>query len=72
VSADDLAGGVAPAVWELITGPLGAAHHGAGNPLRPPYDGQHVARRSTYRVDDQRRVVTILAIKPRADAYRAR
>jgi mRNA interferase RelE/StbE len=64
---------VATATWQLINGPLRADPYRVGKPLRPPLDGQYVARRSTYRVfyrvDDRRRLVTVLGIKARADAY---
>ena len=44
--------------------------------LRPPLDDRHSARRGTYRViyriDDTRRLVTVVGVFPRADAYRTR
>ncbi len=42
--------------------------------LRPPLEDRHSARRGTYRVlyriDDTRRLVTVLAVVARADTYR--
>lgn len=65
---------VAAAVVELIYGPLAADPYRLSKPLREPFDGQRVARRSTYRVrlriDEATRTVHILDIRGRADAYR--
>jgi mRNA-degrading endonuclease RelE of RelBE toxin-antitoxin system len=45
-----------------------------GKRLMPPLDDRHSARRGTYRVlyriDDNARIVTVLAVAPRPDAYR--
>jgi mRNA interferase RelE/StbE len=66
---------VAAAAWELIDGPLRDNPQRLGEPLHAPFAGHWVARRSSYRVryrmDEGRRVVTILDIRGRADAYRA-
>jgi mRNA interferase RelE/StbE len=71
---DELAVKVATAAWELIDGALRDNPRLVGKPLRAPFDGQWVARRSTYRVryriDEDRHVVTVLDIRARADAYR--
>lgn len=71
---DELPVGVAAAAWELIDGPLGDNPHRLGKPLRAPFAGHWVARRSSYRVlyqiDEDRKVVIILDIRARADAYR--
>ena len=71
---DELPVKVATAAWELIDGTLRDNPRRLGTPLRPPFAGQWVARRSTYRVryriDEVRRVITILDIRARADAYR--
>jgi mRNA interferase RelE/StbE len=71
---DELPVAVAAAAWELIDGPLRDDPHRIGKPLRAPFAGHWVARRSTYRVryriDDARRVVTVLDVRGRADAYR--
>lgn len=65
---------VAAAAWELIDGALRDNPHRLGKPLRAPYAGHWVARRSSYRVryliDEERHVVTVLDIRGRADAYR--
>lgn len=46
-----------------------------GKPLRLPFSGQYSARRGAYRVryrvDDSKRVVTIVDIAYRADAYQS-
>jgi len=66
---------LAAAAWELIDGPLRDNPQRLGEPLHAPFAGHWVARRSSYRVryrmDEGRRVVTILDIRGRADAYRA-
>lgn len=66
---------VAAAAWELIDGPLRDNPHRLGKPLRAPFAGHWVARRSTYRVryriDDVRKMVIVLDVRGRADAYRA-
>ncbi|WP_244302277.1 type II toxin-antitoxin system RelE family toxin [Microbispora triticiradicis] len=45
-----------------------------GKPLQEPYEGLLVARRGTYRVvyriDEDKRTVTVQAIRNRRDAYR--
>jgi mRNA interferase RelE/StbE len=65
---------VAFAAYEFIIGPLLENPHRVGKRLRPPLDDRHSARRGTYRVlyriDDTRRLVTVLAVVARADAYR--
>lgn len=72
--SDELSVKVATAAWELIDGALRDNPQRLGKPLRAPYAGHWVARRSSYRVryriDDERRVVVILDIRGRADAYR--
>lgn len=72
---DELPVTVAAAAWELIDGPLRDNPHRLGKPLRPPFAGHWVARRSSYRVryriDEGRQVVIVLDIRGRADAYRA-
>lgn len=65
---------VAAAAWELIDGPLRDNPQRLGKPLRAPFAGQWVARRSSYRIryriDDSRGVVIVLDVRGRADAYR--
>ena len=72
---DELPVAVAAAAWELIDGPLRVNPHRLGKPLRAPFAGHWVARRSSYRVryriDEDRQVVIVLDIRGRADAYRA-
>lgn len=67
---------VAFAAYEFIIGPLLQDPHRVGKRLRPPLDDRHSARRGTYRViyriDDARRLVTVVGLVPRADAYRSR
>jgi mRNA interferase RelE/StbE len=64
---------VAAAALELILGPLKDNPRRPGKALRPPLDGLWSARRATYRVlyriDDERRVVTIETIKHRRNVY---
>lgn len=72
---DELPVAVAAAAWELINGPLCDNPHRLGKPLRAPFAGHWVARRSSYRVryriDEQRHLVIVLDVRGRADAYRA-
>lgn len=72
--AEELPVNVAAAAWELINGALRDNPQRLGKPLRAPYAGHWVARRSSYRIryriDDDRGVITVLDIRPRADAYR--
>ncbi len=62
------------AAWELITGPLASAPNGVGAPLRAPFDGMWRARRGEYRIryriDTTSRLVVILDMDHRRDAYR--
>ena len=72
--AEELPATVAAAAWELVTGPLCAEPRRISKQLRPPFAGERVARRSSYRVryriDDGRQVVVIMDIRCRADVYR--
>lgn len=65
---------VAFAAYEFIVGPLLENPHRVGKQLRPPLSDRHSARRGTYRViyriDDERRRVTVVAVVHRSDAYR--
>lgn len=65
---------VATAVVELVYGSLADNPHRVGRPLRFELEGLHTARRGDYRVvyriDDDRRVVSVLAIGHRGDVYR--
>ena len=66
---------VAAAAFEFITGPLLENPHRVGKRHRPPLADRHSARRGTYRIlyriDDQARTVTVLAIGHRGDIYHA-
>ena len=65
---------VATAVAEFLYGSLAASPHRVGEPLKLGLEGLHSARRGDYRViyriDDQRRLVTVIAIEHRSDIYR--
>ncbi len=65
---------VAFAAHEFIIGPMLENPQRVGKRLLPPLDDRHSARRGTYRViyriDDERRRVTVVAVVHRADAYR--
>jgi mRNA-degrading endonuclease RelE of RelBE toxin-antitoxin system len=62
------------AAHEFITGALLDNPHRVGKRLHPPLDDRHSARRGTYRViyriDDAQRVVTVVDVAHRGDAYR--
>ena len=66
----------ATAVVEFLYGSLAASPHGVGQPLKLSLEGLHSARRGDYRViyriDDQQRLVTVIAIEHRFDVYRPR
>jgi mRNA interferase RelE/StbE len=65
---------VAAAAYEFITGPLLTDPYRIGKRLLPPMDDRFSARRGTYRViyriDDKARVVTVVDVAHRRDAYR--
>jgi mRNA interferase RelE/StbE len=65
---------VAAAAYEFVTGPLLRQPHRVGKRLLPPLDDRFSARRGTYkiiyRVDDKTRVVTVVDIAHRRNAYR--
>jgi mRNA interferase RelE/StbE len=67
---------VATAVIEFLYGSLAASPYRVGKPLKLGLEGLHSARRGDYRViyriDDDRRRVTIVAIQHRSDIYRPR
>jgi mRNA interferase RelE/StbE len=71
---DELPVTVAAAAWELIDGPLRDNPHRLEKPLRAPFAGHWVARRSSYRVryriDQDRHIIIVLDVRGRADAYR--
>ncbi|MDO8306932.1 MAG: type II toxin-antitoxin system RelE/ParE family toxin [Actinomycetota bacterium] len=72
--AEGLPSSIAFAAYEFISGPLLDRPHRVGKRLMPPMADRHSARRGTYRViyriDDVKLTVTVLAVSPRADAYR--
>ena len=67
---------VAAAVVEFLYGSLAVGPHRAGKPLKLGLEGLHSARRGDYRViyriNDEQRQVTIMAIEHRSDIYRPR
>ena len=67
---------VATAVIEFLYGSLAENPHRVGKPLKLGLEGMHSARRGDYRViyriDDDQRLVTVLAIEHRSDIYRPR
>ena len=68
---------VAAAAVEFITGPLLATPYRVGKPLRDELTGFYSARLGTKwrvlcRIDESKRVVVILDIQHRSDAYRRR
>ncbi len=72
--AEQLPEAIAFAAYEFICGPLLRNPYRVGKPMMPPLDDRHSARRGTYRVlyriDDEKRRVTVLAIGHRSDIYR--
>ncbi len=72
--SETLPASVAFAVFEFIDGTLATDPHRVGSPLRAPFDGYHRARRGPYRIrhriDDEARVVAVVDISHRRDAYR--
>ena len=72
--SDTLPEAVAAAAYGFITGSLLADPHRIGKRLLPPMDDRFSARRGTYRViyriDDKDRLVTVVDVPPRRDAYR--
>ena len=67
---------VATAVVEFLYGSLAASPHRVGKPLKLSLEGLYSARRGDYRViyrvDDEQRLVTVIAIEHRSDIYRPR
>ncbi|MGH3281854.1 MAG: type II toxin-antitoxin system RelE family toxin, partial [Trebonia sp.] len=66
---------VATAAYEFMTGPLLRAPDRVGKRLLPPMHDRFSARRGTYRIiyriDDKSRVVTVVDVDHRRDAYRS-
>lgn len=73
--AEQLPEAVSAAVIDFITGTLLENPHRVGRELRNDLVGIYSARRGTYRVlyriDDDRREVTVLRIDRRRDVYRS-
>lgn len=73
--ADELPEAVAHAVIDLITGSLLQNPYRVGRELRDELLGVYAARRGTYRVlyriDADRRVVTVIRIDHRRDVYQS-
>ena len=67
---------MATAVVEFLYGSLATSLHRVGKPLKLGLEGLHNARRGgyrlIYRIDDQRRLITVVAIERRSDIYRPR
>lgn len=67
---------VAAAAVEFIYGPLAENPQRIGRPLRFDLEGLHSAHRGDhriiYRIDERKRVLSILVIGHRADIYRPR
>jgi mRNA interferase RelE/StbE len=67
---------VGTAAVEFIYGSLAANPRRVGKPLRLGLEKLHSARRGDYRViyriDDDLRIVTVMTIEHRSDAYRPR
>jgi len=72
--AERLPEAVATAAYEFITGPLLNEPYRVGKRLLPPLDDRFSARRGTYRIiyriDDDRREVTVVDEDHRRDEYR--
>lgn len=66
----------ATALYEHLTGPVAMNPYRLGKPLDVPFEHVLSSRRGDYRalytVDDGARVVTVLAVAHRRDAYRPR
>lgn len=69
----NLPSAVAFAAWAFINGPLRDNPRRVGKPLRLPFEGTWAARRGSYRIryeiDEAKRIVRVLDIAGRADAY---
>ena len=72
--SESLPEAVAAAAYEFITGPLLREPYRVGKRLLPPMDDRFSARRGTYRIiyriDDKKRIVTVVDIDHRHDVYR--
>jgi mRNA interferase RelE/StbE len=72
--AEVLPESVAFAAYEFIIGPLLDNPQRVGKRLEPPLNDRYSARRGTYRIlyriDEAKRLVSVVAVVRRADAYR--
>lgn len=72
--SEDLPSAVAFAAHKFINGPLPVNPHRVGRQLMPPLDDRYSARRGTYRtlyrIDEETRTVTVLAVGARGEIYR--
>lgn len=72
--AERLPESIAFAAFEFINGPLLDNPHRVGRHLLPPVDDRHSARRGSYRIiyriDEKARVVTVVDVDQRSDAYK--
>jgi len=66
---------IAVACIEFVYGGLSENPHRVGHALRFDLEGKHSARRGDfriiYKIDDDRRIVTVVAIDHRSDIYRS-
>lgn len=73
--SEDLPRSAAFAAWEFVSGPLLVRPRQVGAPLRAPFAGQWRARRGEYRVryriEEEHRLVVVLSVEHRRDAYRS-
>lgn len=67
---------IGTACVEFVYGGLAENPHRVGHALRFDLEGKHSARRGDFRIvyaiDDDRRLVTVLAVDHRSDVYRPR
>lgn len=66
----------ATALYEHLVGPVAASPYRLGKPLEVPFEDvlstRRVEYRALYTVDERTRVVTVLTVAHRRDAYRPR
>jgi mRNA interferase RelE/StbE len=74
--AETLPPAAAFAAWEFIEGPLRERPRVVGKPLLAPLEGDWSARRGylrvRYRIDEEKRVVTVVDVAHRSDVYHPR
>jgi len=73
---DKLPLSAATALYEHLTGPVAVNPYRLGKSLDAPFEELRSARRGNYRalyiIDDDQRIVTVVAVAHRRDAYRPR